>query len=254
MAGGSVIGRDTVVRGNVRGSGSLEILGRVEGDVTVDGDVLLGDGAAVRGNISGAQLTVQRRGAGRLARHRGGARARAAHAWSAICSRRVSGSPTARWSAATCARKVRPARPRGGAPPRVRHSGRSAALRHLLPFARGRSGPARAASIGRSSRARSKPVRASQRAARSAIRRPSPRRSHRRPVVPALPKGAKGKKKNRSVIDPLKKASPATRALLRERSFRRKRVILASGQESDFFIDCKQTVLTRRGPRARRAS
>jgi orotate phosphoribosyltransferase len=35
--------------------------------------------------------------------------------------------------------------------------------------------------------------------------------------------------------------------LLRERSFARKKVILASGRESDFFIDCKQTVLTAEG-------
>src|SRR4051812_31661326 len=36
-------------------------------------------------------------------------------------------------------------------------------------------------------------------------------------------------------------------ALLRERSFEKKRVILASGRESDFFIDCKQTILTAEG-------
>jgi orotate phosphoribosyltransferase len=35
--------------------------------------------------------------------------------------------------------------------------------------------------------------------------------------------------------------------LLRERSFERKKVVLASGRESDFFIDCKQTVLTAEG-------
>jgi orotate phosphoribosyltransferase len=35
--------------------------------------------------------------------------------------------------------------------------------------------------------------------------------------------------------------------LLRERSFERKRVVLASGRESDFFIDCKQTSLTAEG-------
>lgn len=35
--------------------------------------------------------------------------------------------------------------------------------------------------------------------------------------------------------------------LLRELSFERKRVILASGRESDFFIDCKQTALTAEG-------
>lgn len=35
--------------------------------------------------------------------------------------------------------------------------------------------------------------------------------------------------------------------LLRSRSFAQKRVVLASGRESDFFIDCKQTVLTAEG-------
>jgi orotate phosphoribosyltransferase len=35
--------------------------------------------------------------------------------------------------------------------------------------------------------------------------------------------------------------------LLRARSFERKRVVLASGRESDFFIDCKQAVLTAEG-------
>jgi orotate phosphoribosyltransferase len=36
-------------------------------------------------------------------------------------------------------------------------------------------------------------------------------------------------------------------ALLREHSFARRKVILASGRESDFFIDCKQTVLLAEG-------
>lgn len=35
--------------------------------------------------------------------------------------------------------------------------------------------------------------------------------------------------------------------LLRDRSFERRKVTLASGRESDFFIDCKQTVLTAEG-------
>jgi len=36
-------------------------------------------------------------------------------------------------------------------------------------------------------------------------------------------------------------------ALLTERSFAKKRVVLASGKESDFFIDCKQAVLSAEG-------
>jgi orotate phosphoribosyltransferase len=35
--------------------------------------------------------------------------------------------------------------------------------------------------------------------------------------------------------------------LLRARAFERKRVVLASGRESDFFIDCKQAVLSAEG-------
>jgi cytoskeletal protein CcmA (bactofilin family) len=54
----SVIGRGTVVRGNVRGNGILEILGRVEGDVNVGGEIVLGNDAAVKGNVSGATVTI----------------------------------------------------------------------------------------------------------------------------------------------------------------------------------------------------
>ena len=35
--------------------------------------------------------------------------------------------------------------------------------------------------------------------------------------------------------------------LLRTLSFQQRRVVLASGRESDFFIDCKQAVLTAEG-------
>lgn len=58
MAENSVIGASTVVSGHVRGAGSLEILGRVEGDIAVTGDVVVGASGRVRGNISAAQLTV----------------------------------------------------------------------------------------------------------------------------------------------------------------------------------------------------
>jgi orotate phosphoribosyltransferase len=35
--------------------------------------------------------------------------------------------------------------------------------------------------------------------------------------------------------------------ILRDRAFQRRRVLLASGRESDFFIDCKQAILTAEG-------
>lgn len=58
MSASSVIGSGSVVRGNVRGEGSLEILGRVEGDVSVTGDIFIGEDSAVRGNITGGKISV----------------------------------------------------------------------------------------------------------------------------------------------------------------------------------------------------
>jgi cytoskeletal protein CcmA (bactofilin family) len=58
MAEGSVIGRGSLVRGSVRGDGNLEILGRVEGDVNVTGEVTLGEEALVRGNIAAARVFI----------------------------------------------------------------------------------------------------------------------------------------------------------------------------------------------------
>jgi cytoskeletal protein CcmA (bactofilin family) len=54
----STIGRGTVVRGSVRGEGDLEILGRVEGSVAVDGDLSIGEGALIKSDVSGRRVTV----------------------------------------------------------------------------------------------------------------------------------------------------------------------------------------------------
>ena len=51
----------------------------------------------------------------------------------------------------------------------------------------------------------------------------------------------------RSRRDKTAEARPELLELLRRLSYREGRVVLASGKESDFFIDCKQTVLTARG-------
>jgi len=59
MSQSSVIGAGTIVRGNVEGDGSLEIFGRVEGDVSMGGDVVIGEAGAVRGNVSGEKISVQ---------------------------------------------------------------------------------------------------------------------------------------------------------------------------------------------------
>jgi cytoskeletal protein CcmA (bactofilin family) len=58
MAYASVIGSSAVIRGNVRGDSSLEILGRIEGDVGVTGDLALGPDAVVVGAVSGARISI----------------------------------------------------------------------------------------------------------------------------------------------------------------------------------------------------
>jgi cytoskeletal protein CcmA (bactofilin family) len=58
MGQGSVLGRSTVVRGNVRGTGALEIFGRVEGDVSVTGELVIGEEGAVKGDVTGGFVTI----------------------------------------------------------------------------------------------------------------------------------------------------------------------------------------------------
>jgi cytoskeletal protein CcmA (bactofilin family) len=58
MAYASVIAQSAVIRGNVRGDTSLEILGRVEGDVGITGDLSLGPDAVVVGTVSGARVVI----------------------------------------------------------------------------------------------------------------------------------------------------------------------------------------------------
>ena len=66
MAGLSSIGRGTVVRGNVRGDGDLDINGRVEGSVVLGGDLLIGETGLVRSDVTGRRVTVRGAVAGNI--------------------------------------------------------------------------------------------------------------------------------------------------------------------------------------------
>jgi cytoskeletal protein CcmA (bactofilin family) len=193
MASGSVIGSDTVVRGNVRGSGPLEILGRVEGDVTVDGDVLLGEAAAVRGNVSGAQLTVSGAVQGDLRGTEAVLVQNGARVVGEIIAPRIGiadgglvrgnvrteGEPQLTPAARRPAFGTRPFAGFGSSRPVPAVAPRTVEHRPIEP----RAVEARASEP--KSRPEGDP-------AAKATPEPPP------PVVPALPKGAKGKKKNRS--------------------------------------------------------
>jgi orotate phosphoribosyltransferase len=49
------------------------------------------------------------------------------------------------------------------------------------------------------------------------------------------------------MVDALARDRERLLALLTERSFERRKVVLSSGRESDFYIDCKKVVLTAEG-------
>lgn len=62
MAELSRLGRGVVIRGSIRGDGDLEIEGRVEGVLDVDGDVTLGASARVRiedGDLAGRRVSIR---------------------------------------------------------------------------------------------------------------------------------------------------------------------------------------------------
>lgn len=58
MKSPSMISAATVVRGNVSGDGSLEVLGRVEGSVSVTGQVIVATDAVIKGNVSASEIQV----------------------------------------------------------------------------------------------------------------------------------------------------------------------------------------------------
>lgn len=55
----SVIGKDAIVRGKLRGEGDVEIAGRLEGDVRVDGEVTVAPGGLVIAMINAQRIVVR---------------------------------------------------------------------------------------------------------------------------------------------------------------------------------------------------
>lgn len=54
----SVVGSGTRITGRISGSGALRIEGAVKGDINVNGDTELGEGASVEGNLYGESLDI----------------------------------------------------------------------------------------------------------------------------------------------------------------------------------------------------
>lgn len=54
----SVVGSGTRITGRISGSGALRIEGTVKGDINVNGDTELAEGANVEGNVKGESLDI----------------------------------------------------------------------------------------------------------------------------------------------------------------------------------------------------
>ena len=172
MTESSVIGQTTVIRGNVRGDGAIEVLGSIEGDVSANGDVTLAEGAAVHGNLTGASVRVAGTVNGNLTGSESVSLAETARVVGDLRAPRVGIA-----EGALVRGTVQTEEPRTAAPaPR--------------PSAAVRAEPGRARPVSPRAEARAQPaVAAAPKAAAKPARQPPA------PVVPALAKGTRGRKK-----------------------------------------------------------
>jgi cytoskeletal protein CcmA (bactofilin family) len=187
MSQSSIIGAGTVVRGNLAGEGSLEIYGRVDGDVSMTGEVLVGETGAVLGQINAGRISVSGAVQGDL------------HGTEAVLLERgakVVGDLSApRIGIANGALVRGSVRTEGE--PAVAQNKRVAALAPAVKPAPPalKSSPFVAKPVAK---AEPKPPVVAQAVAAAAAPPPRPQEPERRPpppVLPSLGKGAKGKKK-----------------------------------------------------------
>ena len=228
MADVTMVGSGIFLRGSIRGEGDLEIRGRVEGDIEIVGEVIIADGALIKADVTARRITVRGAVLGNLTgedgvRLEGGARVVGDVRGASIG---ISDGALLRGNVQTGQGEER-ARPRATqaravAKPPARVEVRKA--RRSAPPS-GLHRPQRCGAQSRSDAGR-----------RRALGPPCSRRPRDSRKGPGLPcaSGTMSDTKSRLI------------ALLTERSFERKKVILASGRESD-FIDCKQTILTAEG-------
>lgn len=187
MAAATIIGRGTAVRGNVRGAGSIEIRGRVEGDVQVDGDVAIGEDGAVNGSVSGAQILVAGQVAGDLTGSEAVMLERGARVVGDLVAPRIGIADGAlvRGSVRT---EGEPTAPRRAAVVPTRRGSESFGGVKAKPVSAALPKPAPAPAVGKPAPAPTPPVSVPIAAADPPAGPPAP-------VVPALGKGVRGKKK-----------------------------------------------------------
>ncbi|MFO0668259.1 MAG: polymer-forming cytoskeletal protein [Polyangiaceae bacterium] len=189
MADVTVIGRGSKIRGRITGDGSLEILGHVEGEVQVSGDVTVGEGGLVGSSLAAQRLVVDGAVKGDLS---------ASESIALGASARVVGDIRAPRVTIAAGALVR-------GHVQTTEGGASASARKPATAARP-AAPARAAAPAAApARQAPPPPKSSREVARPAAKAPPPaaprvvtRKAPPAPVVPVLKKGAKGAMKKRA--------------------------------------------------------
>lgn len=54
----TVIGKDTAISGSLLGTGPLRIDGRVDGEVNIDGDIIIGETAVINAQVKGRNIRL----------------------------------------------------------------------------------------------------------------------------------------------------------------------------------------------------
>ncbi len=54
----TVIGKNTQIKGSIHGSGNMRVDGMVEGEISITGEIVVGDAGRVIGNISGRSVLI----------------------------------------------------------------------------------------------------------------------------------------------------------------------------------------------------
>jgi cytoskeletal protein CcmA (bactofilin family) len=174
MAGPSSIGPSTTIRGNLKGDGALDVFGSVQGTISVGGELTIGEGARVTGDVSGTEVKIAGTVDGDVSGERAIALEATARVTGSISAPRVSIAPGASiHGMVRTDGRAAPARPPAYEPPRaepspreVHEEARAYSFRDEVPVR--------------------EPLE---------VRPIQPLRQPPAPVIPTLRKGAKGRKK-----------------------------------------------------------
>jgi cytoskeletal protein CcmA (bactofilin family) len=190
MADVTVIGRGSRVRGRITGDGDVEILGHVEGDVQVSGDVTIGEEGLCGSGLAARRLVIRGAVKGDLTASESIALDGGARVVGDLRAPRIAIAP-----GALVRGYVQTAD--AGSAPAAKRSAQGA--RAATPPARAAAAPASSPAVARQAPPPPKSAPQVSRPQASAAKAPPPRaKAAPAPVVPVLKKGAKGAMKKRA--------------------------------------------------------